>query len=228
VKYWQKLPANLGQISATGGKRVHHTQYTNTQYKFSWHPLSFVAESSASGSLSGKAPYHSLTLPHLFIFTYHCSHLGGTVARGVAVSPEPDQLRHAGQYCELMLLLRCLTLGQDAVAGIRIIHHRGIHLTSATGKKNKFSWKGLLRYGTYFIIFVLLTEMIYRSSLGRYIIIYHSVHISAVMQTHDMLTCWYGSGSADPCLWLMDPDPAIFVIDLQDANKKLIFLLISF
>ncbi len=28
-----------------------------------------------------------------------------------------------------------------------------------------------------------------------------------------------------PCLWLMDPDPdpAIFVIDLQDASKKLIF-----
>jgi hypothetical protein len=35
---------------------------------------------------------------------------------------------------------------------------------------------------------------------------------------------WYGSGSgsADPCLYLIDPDPAIFVIDLQDANKKLI------
>ncbi len=36
-----------------------------------------------------------------------------------------------------------------------------------------------------------------------------------------------GSGSADPCLWLMDPDadpdPAIFVIDIQDPNKKLIF-----
>jgi hypothetical protein len=35
---------------------------------------------------------------------------------------------------------------------------------------------------------------------------------------------WYGSGSVDPCLWLMDPDsdpdPAIFVKDLQDANKK--------
>ena len=29
-----------------------------------------------------------------------------------------------------------------------------------------------------------------------------------------------GSGSADLCLWLMDPDPAIFVIDLQVANKK--------
>ncbi len=34
---------------------------------------------------------------------------------------------------------------------------------------------------------------------------------------------WDGSGSADPCLWLLDPDPAIFVIDLQDASKKLIF-----
>ncbi len=43
------------------------------------------------------------------------------------------------------------------------------------------------------------------------------------------MTFWRGSGSgsADPCLWLMDPDtdsdpdPTIFVIDLQDANKKL-------
>ncbi len=33
-----------------------------------------------------------------------------------------------------------------------------------------------------------------------------------------------GSGSADPCLWLMDsdPDPSIFIIDLQDTNKKTI------
>ena len=37
------------------------------------------------------------------------------------------------------------------------------------------------------------------------------------------MTFWCGSGSADPCRWLMDPDPAIFVIDLQDASKKLIF-----
>ncbi len=39
------------------------------------------------------------------------------------------------------------------------------------------------------------------------------------------ITFWCESGSADPCLWLMDPDwdPAIFVIDLQHANKKLIF-----
>ncbi len=40
------------------------------------------------------------------------------------------------------------------------------------------------------------------------------------------MTFWCGSGSADPCLWLMDPDPdadpdpSIFIIDLQDANKK--------
>ncbi len=36
------------------------------------------------------------------------------------------------------------------------------------------------------------------------------------------MTFWCRSGSADPCLWLMnpDPDPAIFIIDLQDANKK--------
>jgi hypothetical protein len=35
--------------------------------------------------------------------------------------------------------------------------------------------------------------------------------------------------SADPCLLLIDPDPdhpAIFVIDLQDSNKKLFFSLI--
>ncbi len=32
----------------------------------------------------------------------------------------------------------------------------------------------------------------------------------------------HGAGSADSCLWRVDPDPAIFVIDLQNANKKLI------
>jgi hypothetical protein len=35
--------------------------------------------------------------------------------------------------------------------------------------------------------------------------------------------CGSGSGSADPCPWLMDPDPAIFVIDPQEVNKKIIF-----
>ncbi len=36
------------------------------------------------------------------------------------------------------------------------------------------------------------------------------------------LWCGSGSGSADPCLWLMDQDPAVFVMDPQDANKKLL------
>jgi hypothetical protein len=51
----------------------------------------------------------------------------------------------------------------------------------------------------------------------------------AVFRIHDILV---EAGSADPCLCLMDPDPAIFVIDIQDANKKLIlnkvFLLMTF
>ncbi len=50
----------------------------------------------------------------------------------------------------------------------------------------------------------------------------------STVQCSGSMTFWCGSGSADPCLWLMDPDadpyPSIFVIDLQDANKKLIFL----
>ncbi len=34
---------------------------------------------------------------------------------------------------------------------------------------------------------------------------------------------WYGSGSEDPWLWPMDPDPAIFVLDPRDANKNYFF-----
>ncbi len=47
---------------------------------------------------------------------------------------------------------------------------------------------------------------------------------SCEKQCSGSMTFWggSGSGSADPCLWLMDPDPAI-VIDLQDATKKLVF-----
>ena len=43
------------------------------------------------------------------------------------------------------------------------------------------------------------------------------------IQCSGSMTFWGESGSADPCFWLMDPDPAIFVIDLQDASKKQIF-----
>jgi hypothetical protein len=50
----------------------------------------------------------------------------------------------------------------------------------------------------------------------------------SVMQIHDILVSIRirirGTGSADPCLWLMDPDsdpvPSIFIIDLQDANRN--------
>ncbi len=38
------------------------------------------------------------------------------------------------------------------------------------------------------------------------------------------MTFLCGSGSADTCLWLMDTDPAVFIIDLQDANKKQVLL----
>ncbi len=60
----------------------------------------------------------------------------------------------------------------------------------------------------------------------------HAVLAESFMQCSGSMKFWCGSGSgsgsADSCLWLMDPDsdpdadPAIFVIDLQDANKKLI------
>jgi hypothetical protein len=37
--------------------------------------------------------------------------------------------------------------------------------------------------------------------------------------------CGSKSGSEDPCLWLMDPDPSVFVnFNFQDANNKLIVL----
>jgi hypothetical protein len=49
------------------------------------------------------------------------------------------------------------------------------------------------------------------------------------------MTFWCGSrpGSADPYLWPIDPDPDIFVITLQEANKFFflfneVFLIITF
>ncbi len=37
-----------------------------------------------------------------------------------------------------------------------------------------------------------------------------------------------GSGSADPYIWLMDPEPSFFFSDLQDVKKKVFFLLSFF
>jgi hypothetical protein len=49
------------------------------------------------------------------------------------------------------------------------------------------------------------------------------MHTSTFIECCRFMIFWCGSGSVDPCL-LMDPDanpdPAIFVIDLQDGNKK--------
>jgi hypothetical protein len=47
------------------------------------------------------------------------------------------------------------------------------------------------------------------------------------LQCCGFMTFWCGSGSADPCLQLKDPDadpdPVIFIIDLQDTKIKQIF-----
>jgi hypothetical protein len=54
-----------------------------------------------------------------------------------------------------------------------------------------------------------------------------SLSLESVLWIHDILV---RSGSAYPCLRLIypDPDPAIFVIDLQDANSACYFLKVHF
>jgi len=55
--------------------------------------------------------------------------------------------------------------------------------------------------------------------------------LQPVLRSHKIFV---GSGSTDPYLWLIDPDPdpAIFAIDLQDVTKKFfvlfVFLLFTF
>ncbi len=42
-------------------------------------------------------------------------------------------------------------------------------------------------------------------------------------QCYGSMTFWYGSGSGDPCLWLMDPDPAIFVLTFKTPTENNFF-----
>ncbi len=69
VNYWQKLPANLAQISATWGKRVHHTQYSHLAGPFSilWQNLrpAVVAHNQEKPHTT---PYYSLIFISLLYF----------------------------------------------------------------------------------------------------------------------------------------------------------------
>ncbi len=71
--------------------------------------------------------------------------------------------------------------------------------------------------GDFFLYFLFVCSIApsFNSELGFF----------SLFQCSGSMTFWggSGSGSSDPCFWLMDPDPAIFVIDLQDASNKLIF-----
>ncbi len=67
--YWQELPANLAQISATGGKRVRYpTQYNvHTLYKHLAGSFWVLRQNLQQVAPSKEKPHtHSLPLPHLF------------------------------------------------------------------------------------------------------------------------------------------------------------------
>ncbi len=57
---------------------------------------------------------------------------------------------------------------------------------------------------------------------GRYKIGYQLTSVAVF----GFATVQYGSGSADPCHGLTDPDPALFVMDLQDFFLRFFCLLL--
>jgi hypothetical protein len=94
TSYRNRLPI-WHKFRLGGGGRVHHTLLHSTH--ISRPILSFAFKSSASCLQSGKAPYHSLPLPHL-VYTYHWFFLGGNALTGrkvlkvwACVTTEPGQ-----------------------------------------------------------------------------------------------------------------------------------------
>ncbi len=89
--------SHRGERSTLYVHSIHYTVQT-----FSWLLLSFAAESSASGPQSGKAPYHSLTLPHLFYL-----YISGLVYRNELKCPCRDQCGTGRRGIQSYTGLRC-------------------------------------------------------------------------------------------------------------------------
>ncbi len=72
------------------------------------------------------------------------------------------------------------------------------------------------------------TGMLLKMSVSEY----RHAFLEQILEKPGSVTFWYGSGcgsgSSDPYLWRTDPDPALFVSDLQDANKKQYFYAFTF
>ncbi len=90
-----------------------------------------------------------------------------------------------------------------------------------TNKQCPWSVNISYRSESYLAIFVTLEKIFVKFwlfSLQYHYFTFFSDIVSD-KQCSGSMTFWCGSGSADPCLWLLNLDPAIFVIYLQDDNK---------
>jgi hypothetical protein len=98
--YWQKLPASLAQISATGGKGVHCTQYMYiTLYKHLagsfwvlWQNLQQVAPNQEKPHTT---PLHSL-IYSIYISVY-LPHWGALWSTGIVYSGDVGETPPVGQ-----------------------------------------------------------------------------------------------------------------------------------